>query len=83
MPATSDEPCAGGEPGDLALAGAHVEDAVVAGQQVGGDGQDLLLVLRVGAVGEAVLPPAGVRFPEVDVVCHRPRRYAPGPRPHR
>jgi hypothetical protein len=61
----------GGEPGDLALAGADVEDAVVPGQQVRRDGQDLLLVLRVRPVGEALLPPAGVRFPQVDVVSHR------------
>ena len=34
-----------------------------AGEVLGGQRQDLLLVLRVGAVGEPVLPPAGVRPP--------------------
>ena len=37
-----------------------------------GHRQDLLLVLGVGAVGEAVLPPLGVVFPQVDGVdVHR------------
>ena len=36
-----------------------------AGQALGREREDLLLVLGVGAVGEPVLPPAGVLLPEV------------------
>ena len=39
---------------------------------VAASGQDLLLVLRVGALGEAVLPPPGVGLPQV-VTGHRPQ----------
>ena len=50
---------------DLAFTGADVEDARRAREALPRERQDLLLVLGVGAVGEAVLPPAGVAFPEV------------------
>ena len=42
-----------GEPGHLALAAADVEHAGGAGEALGGQREDLLLVLGVGAVGEA------------------------------
>jgi hypothetical protein len=53
------------EPGDLALAGADVEHRCGAGEVRGGQREDLLLVLGVGALGEPVLPPAGVGLPQV------------------
>ena len=53
------------EPGDLALTGADVDHALRAGEALGREREDLLLVLGVDAVGEAVLPPAGVLLPEV------------------
>ena len=56
----------GGDAGYLPLTGADIEDAVGAPQPLRGQREDLLLVLRVGAVGEAVLPPVGVLFPEVE-----------------
>ena len=56
-----------------------------AGQVLGGQREDLLLVLRVGTLGEPVLPPAGVRLPEGGFVHVRPppyvRRFRGGPRP--
>src|SRR5437868_2507198 len=41
-------------------------------EPLGGQREDLLLVLRVGAVGEPLLPPGGMLFP---VVLHGPGRY--------
>src|SRR5207237_8661059 len=55
--------------GDLALSRAHVEDVVGAGHMSRGQGQDLLDVFGVGALGEALLPPPGVGLPRV----RRPR----------
>ncbi len=53
------------EPGDLSLAAPHVEHPVGPGEPLRRQGQDLLLVLGVGAPGEAVLPPRGVGLPQV------------------
>ena len=50
---------------DLALTGADVEHATEAAQISLDDRQDLFLVLRVGALGELVLPPLGVDLPRI------------------
>ena len=64
MPTTS-RPVGGEQPADLAVAAADVEHRLEAGQLVRRERQDLLLVLGVGAVGEAVDPPVGVLLPEI------------------
>jgi len=55
------------EPGELPLAGADVEETCDPGEVLAHERDDLLFVLRVGAVGEAVLPPLGVRVPGADI----------------
>ena len=60
----------GGEAGHLALARAHVEHPGGALQVVGGEREDLLLVLGIDAGGEAVLPPVGVALPEIVGLGH-------------
>ncbi len=55
------------EPRDLPFPGTDVEDALRSCEALRGQRQDLLFVLGVSAVGEAVLPPLGVPFPEVAV----------------
>lgn len=52
------------EAGDLSLTGPDVDDTLRAVEAFGREGQDLLFVLRVDTVGEAVLPPARVLLPE-------------------
>lgn len=59
-----------GEPADLAVAAADVEDPRRAVQLLGGQREDLLDVLGVGTLGEPVDPPAGVVLPELGVVIH-------------
>ena len=49
----------------MTLTGPDVEHAPGAGEALGREREDLLLVLRVRAVGEAVLPPLRVLFPQV------------------
>ena len=66
-PTTSDADL-GEAPGDLAFPAADVEDPAGAAEVVGDEGEDLVLVLRVGAGGELALPPAGVPLPERFVV---------------
>ena len=63
---TDDEACASGhgEAGHLAVAAPDVEDAGRSGELLGGQREDLFLVLGVGAVGEPVDPPFGVPFPQ-------------------
>ncbi len=53
---------------DLPFAGTDVEHPLRTGEHLPRQRQDLLFVLRVGAVGEALLPPAGVALPEIVVV---------------
>ncbi len=53
------------QPRDLSLTGAHIEHPLRAGQALAGERQDLLFVLRVGAVGESLLPPTRVALPEI------------------
>ena len=74
MPTTSSAPTAAGEPADLPVAAADVEHAPRAGQLRRRERQDLLLVLRVGALGEALDPPAGVRLPQVPSAHRLDRR---------
>ncbi len=56
------------EPRDLALPASDVEHPSRAGEVGRCEREDLLGVLRVGAVGEAVLPPASVDLPELVAV---------------
>ena len=49
-----------GQTGHLTLAGPDVEHPVTAGEVLSGHGQDLLAVLGVSALGEALLPPLAV-----------------------
>ena len=58
-------PFGGEQPTDLAVTAAEVEDAIRAIELGGGQRQDLLDVLRVGALGESLDPPVGVRLPQV------------------
>ena len=53
---------------DLALPATDVEHPGRAGEVLGRERQDLLLVLGVGAAGEALLPPLRMGFPELPVV---------------
>src|SRR5262249_21464668 len=55
----------GDAPGDLPLPAPEVEDPRRAGEVLVDQRQELLLVLGIGAVGELLLPPAGVPFPRV------------------
>jgi hypothetical protein len=50
---------------DLTVAAADVEHVGDPASSAGRQRQDLLLVLGVGAGGEPVDPPVGVRLPEV------------------
>ncbi len=52
-------------PADLPVTAADVEDRAGPGQLGRSQRQDLLLVLGVGAIGEAVDPPPGVVFPQI------------------
>lgn len=60
-------PAGGCQPRDLALSAADVEHALVAGEVLGGQRQDLFDVLGVGAFSEPFLPPAGVGLPQLIV----------------
>ena len=53
----------GGPTAHLTLPTTHVQQAGRPGQMVGEEGQDLLLVLGVGALGEALLPPGRAVLP--------------------
>lgn len=53
------------ESSDLTLAAAHVEDPPATRQVIGGQRKDLLLVLGISPLREAVLPPARVHLPRV------------------
>ena len=55
---------------DLTLSGPDVEDPIEAVQQLTSEREDLLLILRVDALGEAAVPPIRVRFPQPIYVDH-------------
>jgi hypothetical protein len=61
---------ADGQTADLAVSAPDVEHTRGSREFSCGQRQDLLLVLRIRALGEPVDPPIGVRFPEI-IVCHR------------
>lgn len=65
----------GEEPTDLSITAADVEYTAEARQLLERHRQNLLDVLRVSALGEAVDPPLGMGFPQI--VRHRARGYGP------
>jgi hypothetical protein len=56
---------------DLAFAGTDIDDPRRTFETLGRERKDLLLVLRIRAVGEAVLPPLRVALPRVVVATYR------------
>jgi hypothetical protein len=67
----------------VAVATSHVEHRFEAGQLVGRERQDLLLVLGIRAAREVVDPPLGVLLPQITggiafVVAHDERGYGQG-----
>ena len=68
-----------GQPRHLTLAAAHVEHVAGPDQVLGREGQDLLVVLRIGALGEAGDPPVGVGLPQVTHGASRGPRCRPRP----
>ena len=66
---TTSAPSRAGEPADLPVAASDVEHPPRAGELRRGERQDLLLVLRVGALGEPLDPPGGVGLPQA-LVAH-------------
>ena len=61
-----------GETAHLTVATTDIEHPTCAGEFTGSKRKDLLDVLRVGSLGEAVDPPCGVGLPQV--LAHRPQR---------
>ena len=55
--------------GELALTGPDVEDPRRAAERLGHDRQDLFDVLRICPIGELVLPPPGLGFPVLALLC--------------
>ncbi len=68
-PTTSEAPSRASESSDLSLPGTDVEHPPRTRETLTRQRKDLLLVLRVGAVGEALLPPTRIAFPQARVVA--------------